>query len=96
MIGFHTNEIPIKKMAAINTELDIKLSENLHFNIMAGITAAQEVNRNNGFTVLSGYGLGMGYMSIIGPLKIGLMQGNSKDERFFKKTKGYLSIGYNF
>jgi NTE family protein len=96
IIGFHTNEIPIKKMAAINTELDIKLSENLHFNIMAGITAAQEVNRNNGFTVLSGYGLGMGYMSIIGPLKIGLMQGNSKDERFFKRTKGYLNIGYNF
>ena len=96
MIGFHTNEIPIKKMAAIDTELDIKLSENLHFNIMAGITAVQEVNRNNGFTVLSGYGLGMGYMSIIGPLKIGLMQGNSKDERFFKRTKGYLSIGYNF
>ncbi|MEI6049214.1 MAG: patatin-like phospholipase family protein [Bacteroidota bacterium] len=96
MVGFHSNEIPVKKMAAIKTELDIELIENFHLNLMAGIAAVQEVNRDNGFSLLTGYGLEAGYMSIIGPLRIGLMRGNGNSEKYFRRTKGYISIGYNF
>jgi outer membrane translocation and assembly module TamA len=35
-------------------------------------------------------------MSIIGPIKIGVMYGNYKREEYFNKIKGYISIGYNF
>jgi outer membrane translocation and assembly module TamA len=35
-------------------------------------------------------------MSIIGPIKIGVMYGNYKKEVYFNKIKGYISIGYNF
>jgi outer membrane translocation and assembly module TamA len=41
-------------------------------------------------------GIGAGYMSIIGPIKMGLMYGNYRKELFFRKIKGYISIGYNF
>ena len=96
MIGFQSNEIPVKKLAGIRTELDMELFENFHMNIMANIFAAQEVNRDKGFSLLTGFGLGAGYMSIIGPIKIGLMYGNYKKEEYFNKIKGYVSIGYNF
>ena len=49
-----------------------------------------------GFSLLAGIGLGAGYMSIIGPIKIGLMYGDYKKEAYFNKIKGYISIGYNF
>jgi outer membrane translocation and assembly module TamA len=47
-------------------------------------------------SLYGGYGLGLGYMSIIGPLKIGLMQGFSDNEMYFRSLKGYISIGFNF
>jgi NTE family protein len=96
MVGFQTNEIPVKKLAGFRTNLDIELFENFHLNFMANIFAAQEANRSTGFSLLSGIGAGAGYMSIIGPIKIGLMYGNYKREEYFNKIKGYISIGYNF
>jgi NTE family protein len=96
MIGFQSNEIPVKKLAGVRTELDMELFENFHMNIMANIFAAQEANRDKGFSLLTGFGLGVGYMSIIGPMKIGLIYGNYKREEYFNKIKGYISIGYNF
>jgi outer membrane translocation and assembly module TamA len=63
---------------------------------MANIFAVQEANLNKGFSVLTGIGAGAGYMSIIGPIKIGVMYGIYKREVYFNKIKGYISIGYNF
>jgi outer membrane protein assembly factor BamA len=96
MVGFQTNEIPVKKLAGFRTSLDLEVFEDFHLNIMANIFAAQEANRTTGFSLLSGIGVGAGYMSIIGPIKIGLMYGNYKKEQYFTKIKGYISIGYNF
>jgi NTE family protein len=96
MVGFHPNEIPVKKLAGFRAGLDIELIDNFHLNFMAGISAAQEVNRTKGFSVITGIGMGAGYMSLIGPVKIGLMYGNYKSEEYFNKFKGYISIGYNF
>jgi outer membrane translocation and assembly module TamA len=96
MVGFRSNEIPVKKMAGIRSELDIELSENIHLNLMANMFATQEANNNKGVTFYTGYGIGFGYMSMIGPIKIGLMYGNSDHEKHFNKTKGYISIGFNF
>ena len=96
MTGFHANEIPVKKVAGIRTGIDIELFEDFHLNINGDIFAAHEFNRDSGFSFLTGYGIGIGYMSIIGPLKCGIMHGNYSREVYFNKTKGYISIGYNF
>jgi NTE family protein len=96
MVGFQTNEIPVKKLAGFRTGLDMEVFENFHLNVMANIFAAQEANRNSGFSLLSGAGIGAGYNSRIGPIKVGLMYGNYKREVYFNKIKGYISIGYNF
>jgi NTE family protein len=96
MVGFQSNEIPVKKMAGIRSEIDIEVLEDFHLDFMANFFAAQEVYRQTGFSVLSGYGIGIGYMSIIGPLRIGIMHGNYAQEEFFRETKGYISFGYKF
>jgi NTE family protein len=95
-VGFHPNEIPVRNMAGIRGEFDYEFIDNFHLNLMANIFAIQEADRNNGFSFLSGYGLGAGYNSFLGPLRIGIMEGNYKQEKFFREVKGYISFGYNF
>jgi hypothetical protein len=55
----------------------------------------EKINRENGL-LLTGYGLGVGDMSIVGPLRIGLMNVRSNDEEYNNKIKGYFSFGYSF
>jgi NTE family protein len=96
LIGFHPNEIPVKKMAGIRGELDIEMIQDFHLTLTANIFAVREVNRSKGYSILSGYGLGVGYMSIFGPMRIGLMQGFYNKEDFFRQVKGYIGFGYSF
>jgi NTE family protein len=96
MVGFQPNEIPVKKLAGFRTSLDYELFEDFHLDFMANAFVVQESNRSSGISLLTGIGIGAGYMSIIGPIKIGLMYGNYKREEYFNKIKGYISIGYNF
>ncbi len=37
MIGFHPNEIAVKKLAGMGTEVDLEFSENFHLNFMTNI-----------------------------------------------------------
>ncbi len=96
MIGFHANEIPVKKLAGVGTEVDMELSDNFHLNFSTNIFAAQEADRHSGYSILAGYGLGVGYMSLAGPLRAGLMHGIYNREKFFRGIKGYISLGYKF
>jgi NTE family protein len=96
LVGFNANEIPVRKMAGIRAALDYKAADKIHLTLISDLFAAQEADRNNGFSFISGYGLEVGYESIIGPLKTGIMHGNYDRETYFRKTKVYLSIGYKF
>jgi NTE family protein len=96
MIGFHTNEIAVKKLAGIGGEIDAEIFQNLHLSFMANIFVCQEKDRDKGFSFLTGYGIGAGYMSVIGPLRVGLMHGKYSKEKYLKQIKGYISFGYNF
>jgi NTE family protein len=96
MAGFLTNEIAVKKLAGFRSSLDFEMVEDFHLNVIANIFAVQEHDRTKGYSLLYGAGIGAGYMSIIGPIKIGIMYGNYKREEYFNKIKGYLSIGFNF
>ncbi len=46
--------------------------------------------------LLAGFGLGAGYMTILGPIKVGIMYGHDPYNDYFSNLKGYLSIGFNF
>ena len=96
MVGFHSNEISVKNLAGFRTNLDIVVFEDFHLDVMANVFAAQTVKGGTGYSLLTGFGIGAGYMSIIGPIKVGVMYGNYKNEEYFHKIKGYISIGYNF
>ncbi len=96
MTGFHTNEIPVTDLAGIGAEVDIELFEDIHLGLTANLFAVDQAYPDYGLTLMSGYGIGAGYMSIIGPIKIGIMHGFPRTENYFSRIKGYLSIGYNF
>jgi outer membrane protein assembly factor BamA len=96
MAGFQPNEIAVGKLIGLRSTFDFEPVESFHLNIIANVSAIQEIYRKSGFSFLTGIGIGAGYMSIIGPIKIGLMYGNYSKEKYFNKIKGYISIGFNF
>lgn len=96
MTGFHPNEIPVKNLAGIKSELDLELFKDFHLKAMADIFAIEEVDSQNGISLLTGVGLEVGYMSIIGPIRTGIMYGNSVLNDYYNNLKAYVSIGYNF
>jgi NTE family protein len=96
MTGFHSNEIPVEKVASAGFAADIEFSKDLHLEFMADFAAAVEAGMGDEIAYLGGYGLGLGYRSLIGPLRIGIMHGLSSSERYFDGVKGYISIGFCF
>lgn len=96
LTGFHQGEIAVDRFASIKFDLDFELLKDLHLSILTNFAAAMEPGSVRDLSLLGGYGIGLGYMSIIGPLKIGLVQGFSNRERYFNSVKGYISIGFNF
>lgn len=96
LIGYHVNELPVTEMAAIRTDADLELFKDIHLQVMANLAGARENNYGNRYSLLQGYGIGAGYMSIIGPMKIGIMYGNKSETGYFNKLKGYISIGFKF
>jgi len=96
MAGFYSNEIPAKKMAGLRAEIDVEFFKNFHVNIMSNIFWAVPNGNEDAYSVYTGYGIGLGYMSRIGPLRIGLMNGNSGNDNYISQIKGYFSFGYSF
>ncbi len=96
LVGFHTGEIPVERYAGVRFEADLEFHKDLHLSLLTNVAIAKEPGKIEDFSVLGGYGLGLGYMSIIGPLKIGFMHGLSSSERYYNAIKGYISIGFNF
>lgn len=96
MTGFSALEIPVQKTAGMGIEFDFEPANNFHLNIMADVFAAESVYRDGEFSLLAGLGAGAGYMSILGPIRAGIMYGKNPYENYFKSFKGYVSIGFNF
>jgi NTE family protein len=96
MTGYASNEVASKKFAGIGAEVDLEIFKNIHINLMANSFMVQEVGKQSEFSLFSGYGLGVGYLSIIGPIKAGMMYGGNSNLNTNSKVKGYVTIGYNF
>jgi outer membrane translocation and assembly module TamA len=49
-----------------------------------------------GYNLLAGFGAGAGYMTLAGPIKVGIMYGENPFDNYFNSFKGYISLGFNF
>ncbi len=96
MAGFHPGEITVEKYAGFRFDADFEFNKDLHLSLMTNVGLAREAGHDKNITILGGYGLGIGYMSMIGPLKIGFMHGMSSAKRYFSPVKGYISIGFSY
>jgi hypothetical protein len=96
MTGYYANEIATKKYAGLGAEVDYEIFKNVHINLMTSTFMIEELGGGNAFSLFSGYSAGLGYLSIIGPIKAGIMYGPGSREDNSNKFKGYVSIGYNF
>jgi len=95
-IGFQPFQVPVNRMGAVHLDLDYEIMEKVHITLMTGISCIKEMNGLRQLSFLPGVGLGAGYMSIIGPVRAGVMYGTYKNENYFKRLKGYISVGFNF
>ena len=95
-IGYKANEIPVKTAAGVSGGFDFEFYRDIHLELMANVFALEEVGGEKEFSLISGFGGGLGYISAIGPIRLGLMYGSYSNPEFFRKIKGYLSIGFNF
>jgi NTE family protein len=96
MTGFHPGQIMVKKMAELEAETDWELFPSFHLGIMTNVSVLQEPDRNRGYSFLTGYGISVGYSTIFGPLRAGIMHGIYRKEEYFSPVKGFISLGYNF
>lgn len=94
--GFHSNQVAVKSLAGFRIGSDVEILDNLHLSIDANIFAIQEPERDYGVGLFAGYGIGLGYMTIAGPIRIGLMHGMYSKQVFYKPVKGYINIGFSF
>jgi len=96
LTGFHPGEIIVDGLAGLRFDFDLEFFKNFHLNLSTNFAIAREPDTTEHLSMLGGYGFGIGYMSVIGPLKIGLMHGLSDKERYFSSVKAYISLGYSF
>ena len=94
--GFHSNQVAVKNLGGFRLGTDVEILDNLHLSIDANIFAIQEPDRDYGVGLFAGYGIGLGYMTIAGPIQIGLMHGMYSKQLFYKPIKGYINIGFSF
>lgn len=95
-IGFHANQIAAQALAGLRFSADVEILNDLHLFADANLFAIREPERDYGVGLLAGYGVGVGYMTVAGPLRAGIMHGLYNKELFFKQVKGYVSIGFSF
>jgi hypothetical protein len=96
LTGFHPGEIQVSQFAAIRFDTDWEILRDLHAGLLTSFALAKEPSSEEDFTVFGGYGLSLGYMSVIGPSRIGIMHGFSSTQRYLSGLKGFVSIGFNF
>lgn len=94
--GFHPLQIPVKRAAGAGLDANLTLLKDFYLSCHSDFFIIQEPGSGNDLSMLGGYGIGLGYMSIAGPMKIGVMHGIYNKEFFYPPVKGYLSIGFRF
>ncbi len=94
--GFHPGEIRVKRLAEVIAQADYEVFPAFHLGLMTNFAIIREAAADKGSSFLAGYGISIGYSSIFGPLKAGIMHGFYDKEKYFSAIKGFISLGYNF
>lgn len=95
-VGFHANQIAVRSLAGVRFGGDYEILDDLYLRAITNIFAIREPDRSIGFTIIGGYGVGISYMTIAGPITIGVMHGLYENELLYKPVKGYVSAGFSF
>lgn len=95
-VGFHANQIAVRSLAGVRLGGDYEILDDLYLRAIANIFVIREPDRLTGFSLIGGYGAGISYMTIAGPITIGVMHGFFEDELLYKPVKGYVSAGFSF
>jgi NTE family protein len=94
--GFHAMQIPVKKAGGVGLESNVRTLKDLYITCQTDLFLIQEPGVEHQISLLGGYGVGLAYMSIAGPIRVGVMHGFYNKEQFLSPFKGYLSIGFTF
>lgn len=94
--GFHPNQIMVRNTAGVRFGLDVEIATDLHLTTDINLFALREPHRTDGFTLMGGCSLGAGYMTVAGPVRIGLMYGYYDRQVLYRNLKGYISMGFTF
>jgi NTE family protein len=95
-VGFHPNQVVVRNLGGVHFGTDIEIMTDLHLDIDLNLFAMGEPDRVDGFTIMGGYGIGAGYMTVAGPVRIGIMHGFYDRHIFYRRIKGYVSMGFTF
>ncbi len=95
-VGFHPNQVVVRNLGGVHFGTDIEILTDLHIDIDFNLFALGEPDRQNGFAIMGGYGIGAGYMTVAGPVRIGIMHGFYDRQIFYRRIKGYVSMGFSF
>lgn len=95
-VGFHPNQIVVRNLGGVRIGADFEILTDLHLSVDFNLFAMKEPDREIGFTIMGGYGIGAGYMTVAGPVRIGIMHGLYDRQLFYRGIKGYVSMGFTF
>ena len=95
-VGFHPNQITVRNVGGLRLGTDIEITTDLHLTVDLNLFALKEPYREAGFTITGGYAIGAGYMTVAGPVRIGIMHGLYDQQVLYRDVKGYVSLGFNF
>lgn len=96
LTGFHPLQLQVTGLACLRLDIDYELLKNLHLNMMTTVAFANNKPGSNTYSFLGGIGAGAGYLSVIGPVRAGLMYDLSRKYYHPGALKGFISIGFCF
>lgn len=94
--GFHPNQITVRNLGGLRVGTDVEIAKDLHLSVDVNAFALKEPHRLNGSTLMGGIGIGAGYMTVAGPIRIGIMYGLYDSQVLYRNIKGYVSMGFTF
>jgi NTE family protein len=95
-VGFHPNQVMVRNTAGARFGTDVEIATDLHITADFNLFALREPDRDEEFTLMGGCGIGAGYMTVAGPISIGIMYGFYNRQVLYNNIKGYISIGFTF
>ncbi|MCU0458517.1 MAG: patatin-like phospholipase family protein [Bacteroidales bacterium] len=94
--GFHPNQIMVRNTAGARFGIDVEIATDLHLTSDINLFALREPHRIRGYTLMGGCSIGAGYMTVAGPVRIGIMYGFYDRQVLYRNVKGYVGMGFTF